>query len=116
MSNDKITSTTEAWESRELGQDEEFVQIARDVNENLIDESLELQMISIRLQKSLIDDFKMLALIHGIGYQPLIKQALKRFAEGEKKCLLRKVAEKLEEDKAHDEELSSTVVEERKVG
>ena len=115
MSNDKIAGTTEAWESRELGQDEEFVQIARDVNEKLIDDSLELQMISIRLQKSLIDDFKKLAQIYGIGYQPLIKQALKRFAEGEKKSLLRKVAAKLEEEKIQDEKQSSTDMEKRKV-
>jgi hypothetical protein len=109
----KIESSPEAWESGELGQDEVYVKVANDINDLVLDEDLELQMISIRLQKSLIEDFKMIAKIHGIGYQPLIRQILKRFADSEKKCLLRKIATQIDNGKdclnGGDEELKKAV-------
>jgi len=85
----RIEGTTEAWENRELGADEHYVRVA-EVDESRIDESLGLQMISIRLQKSLIEDFKQIAKLHGLGYQPLMRQVLARFAESEKKRILNK--------------------------
>lgn len=89
MSNkDKIPGTDEAWESEALGADEKH---ARSVDGNVtkqIDESLGLQMISIRLDKELIESFKMLGTFHGIGYQPLMRDALKRFAESEMKAIV----------------------------
>lgn len=100
----KIESTPESWETGELGRDEQFIKISEDIKQEAIDESLELQMISIRLQKSLIDDMKMIAKLHGLGYQPLIRQILTRFVECEKKQLLRqqyldmKEAEKSDQD------------------
>lgn len=84
----KIPSTAEAWESGKLGEDEKF---AKPVNASLacqIDDSLGLQMISIRLDKGLIDSFKMLGTFHGVGYQPLMRDALKRFAEAEMKAIV----------------------------
>ena len=87
----KIEGTTEAWESRELGADEEFV-ASVDHDDSLIEEAVGLQMISIRLQKSLLEELKMIANINGLGYQPLIKQALKRFVEGEKKMILKQLS------------------------
>lgn len=85
----KIEGTTEAWESRELGMEDEFAKLATNVDHDAVDDALELQMISIRLQKSLIEDFKIIAQLNGIGYQPLIRQILKRFADCEKKKILR---------------------------
>lgn len=85
----KIESTSEAWESGKLGQDEKFVKIAEEIKQDAIDESLELQMISIRLQKSLIEDMKMIAELHGLSYQPLIRQILTRFVDCEKKQILK---------------------------
>lgn len=82
----KIKSTPEAWESGELGEDEKHAEKAK-VDENALDEALELQMISIRLQKSLIDDLKNFALLEGLGYQPLIRRVLQRFVDGEKKMI-----------------------------
>ena len=76
-----IESTEEAWDSRELGATEEFSAIAPDDVQILTDQHLDLQPISIRLEKSLIEDFKLIASIHGIGYQPLMRQILKRFAD-----------------------------------
>lgn len=92
-----IESTTEAWEERQLGADEAFVEICDEFDEKAADEALELKMISIRLQQSLIDDLKAIAEINGIGYQPLIRQILNRFADAEKKKLLREKQSELKD-------------------
>jgi len=89
----KIPATDKAWENGDLGRDEKFVGRADPDTEKQIDRSLDLQMISIRLQKSLIEDFKHIATLNGIGYQPLMRQILKRFVDGEKKKLLRDAAQ-----------------------
>ncbi|TON85013.1 hypothetical protein CGH50_24470 [Vibrio parahaemolyticus] len=81
----------EAWESGKLGRNEEFVRKSNNDGEKL-DDKLGLQMISIRLQKSLIEDLKDIAELNGIGYQPLMKQILKRFVDAEKKKILREMA------------------------
>jgi hypothetical protein len=88
----KIPDTEEAWLSGELGMDEEFVAVASDDAESIINDQLDLQPISIRLEKSLIEDFKLIAAMHGLGYQPLMRQSLKRFADCEKKRILREAA------------------------
>jgi len=47
----------------------------------------------IRLgSETLLDDLKDLVRIHGLGYQPLMKQILTQFVEAEKKRLLREEA------------------------
>ena len=84
----KIIGTDEAWDSEQLGTDESHAQRVSSDLEKQIDESLGLQMISIRLEKSLIDSYKLLAAFHGLGYQPLMRDALKRFAEGEMKAIV----------------------------
>ncbi len=90
----KIPDTDEAWEEGQLGKDERFVKrMDEPDNEKAVDESLGLQMISIRLHKSLIEEFKLIATIHGIGYQTLMRQSLRRFARGEMKRLARDMAE-----------------------
>ncbi|HAN56608.1 MAG TPA: hypothetical protein DCQ77_10720 [Betaproteobacteria bacterium] len=87
-----IPDTEEAWSSGELGRTEEFAAVAPDDFESIVNDHLDLQPISIRLEKSLIEDFKLIAALHGLGYQPLMRQALRRFAECEKKQLLRDAA------------------------
>ena len=89
MSNkDKIPGTEEAWESEQLGADEKYAKAVDGKLTCQIDEALGLQMISIRLEKGLIESFKMLGEFHGIGYQPLMRDALKRFADGEMKAIV----------------------------
>ncbi|MDE9539811.1 hypothetical protein [Xenorhabdus bovienii] len=83
-----IASTDEAWENGELGRSEAHVKVSDDITEDLINEALDLQPISIRLNKSLIEDLKMIADLNGLGYQPLIRQVLNRFANSEKKRIL----------------------------
>ncbi|MES9901673.1 MAG: hypothetical protein ABW168_03195 [Sedimenticola sp.] len=101
----KIDDTPENWDDRTLGADEEFVRVAEEIDASSIDEAVGLQMISIRLQKTLLEDLKVIAKINGIGYQPLIKQILKRFTDAEKKIIIRDYyacQEREDEDKKED--------------
>ncbi len=84
-----ILDTEEAWSSGELGREEEFAAVAPDDVASIVNDHLDLQPISIRLEKSLIEDFKLIATLNGLGYQPLMRQALRRFADCEKKLILR---------------------------
>lgn len=83
-----ITSTDEAWDNRELGCSEAHVKVSDDIGDTELNDALELHPISIRLNKSLIEDLKMIADLNGLGYQPLIRQVLTRFADCEKKRIL----------------------------
>ena len=87
---DKIPASDEAWETGQLGADYTYAKVVQEdpALEAQIDEALELQAISIRLQKSLIDDFKAIASLNGVGYQPLMRQVLNRFVDCEKKRIL----------------------------
>lgn len=67
------------WESGELGASEQHVRKVSPERERAVDDALGLQIISIRLQKALIEELKLIAQNEGIGYQPLIRQILTRF-------------------------------------
>jgi predicted DNA binding CopG/RHH family protein len=75
----------EAWENRELGATESFVRKVSPDREKALDEKLELQIISIRLQKNLIDVLKELAGEDGLGYQPYIRQVLTQHVRNAKR-------------------------------
>ncbi|EKD54770.1 MAG: hypothetical protein ACD_60C00045G0009 [uncultured bacterium] len=75
----------EAWENHELGSTEGFVRKVSSEREKALDKKLELQIISIRLQKSLIEDLKDLAGEDGLGYQPYIRQVLRQYVRNEKR-------------------------------
>ena len=83
MKTQKIEGSVENWESGLLGQDAAHAKRAPKELDQAVDDSLGLQAISIRLSKELIEDYKIIAKMHGIGYQPLMRDALKRFAECE---------------------------------
>ena len=82
MSTSKIESTAETWESRALGASAEHVAVADTSHDLALDEALGLQSISIRLPKQLIDQYKLIAHFHGVGYQPLMRDILTRFVPG----------------------------------
>ena len=90
----QIENTTEAWESGELGRDIKHARVVDKVIGAQIDEALGLQMISIRLEKDLIESYKLLGMKYDIGYQPLMREALKRFVEGEFRLIASEVLEK----------------------
>jgi len=83
-----IKGTTESWENGKLGKDEDYAEPAGLDVELALDEALELKPISIRMPKSLIASLKMIAGYHGIGYQPLMRDALTRFARAEVRDIL----------------------------
>lgn len=97
MNKQRIHASDEAWENRSLGNDENFVEVVGDAQVDVINEASGTQLISIRMQKSLIDDFKMIASLNGsIGYQTLMKQIMQRFVCSEKKRIFNElVSEKL---------------------
>ena len=101
----EMTNTPEAWESGELGQSLEHVRVAPSKLASEIDDALGLQMISIRLDKELIDMFKLLGGKYQMGYQPLMREALKRFVDGELKMVALEALEKqsLARSKSKDE-------------
>lgn len=105
----KILDTSEAWESGELGTNE-FHAIKYDSTDDTeIDEALGLQMISIRLEKQLLTDLKAIAQYQGLGYQPLIRQILNRFATSEMKQMAREaLAESVKAHKAKDKPLEKS--------
>ena len=75
----KVRDTVEAWESRALGADEPYVQVADDAHSVALDEALGMQSISIRLPKQLISQYNLIAHFHGVGYQPLMRDVMARF-------------------------------------
>lgn len=84
-SHDEIGSHPESddgkqWDRKELGASAEHVRKSSKEREEEVDEKLGLKMISIRLQAELIEKMKTLAERDGIGYQPLIRQVLNRYA------------------------------------
>jgi hypothetical protein len=77
---DRLTADAELWEMGQLGASFEYAQPASDEEQRQIDEGLGLQLISMRLNKSLIEQFKQLADLEGIGYQPLMRHVLTSYA------------------------------------
>lgn len=84
-------SGLEAWENRDLGADEAHVAVAPERGAAL-DAALDLHPVSIRLQKSLVENLKALAHLHGLGYQPLIRQILTRWVDSELRMMVAKRA------------------------
>jgi len=88
MTTDRFQESVEAWEEGKLGREKKHAEKADASAEKALDEALAMQMISIRLQKHLIEDLKNIAKMNGIGYQPLIRQLLTRFVKAEYKRML----------------------------
>ena len=102
----KIEGSTDNWDNELLGNDEQFAAIAEDVTSESVDDMLALQMISIRLQKSMIQDLKNIAQVNNLGgYQPLIRRVLERFIEAEMKAIARETMKiAIETEVAYEEE------------
>ena len=84
----RIPASDEAWESGELGDDPKFATIFEGDIQPQVDEAIAMQPISIRLPKSLVETYKLLGQKHGLGYQPLMRRVLIRFADAEMKLVL----------------------------
>jgi uncharacterized protein (DUF4415 family) len=95
----KIENSAEAWENGDLGNDLKHAKVVDKKIGTQIDEALGLQMISIRLEQDLIESFKLLGTKYDMGYQPLMREALKRFVEGEFKLIASEALEKQRAEK-----------------
>lgn len=88
-----VPETPEPWENGQLGRDCEQVEKAPPELMKEVEGALELQMISIRFQKQLIEELKMIADYRGMGYQPLIREVVTRFARAEMMVIARELQE-----------------------
>ena len=97
MTKATIRASDEAWDDETLGADPDYMKVADDALESIVDEAAGTQLISIRLQKSMIESFKVIAASNnGIGYQTLMKQILQRFIDSEMKRVWNEhIAEKI---------------------
>lgn len=78
---EELSADHERWDNRELGASAEHIGFVSGEEEKEIDDGLGLQLISIRLNKALIEQLKGLAKLEGSGYQPLIRQVLTKYAK-----------------------------------
>jgi predicted DNA binding CopG/RHH family protein len=104
---DKHASGVDAWDSGDLGRDEQFVKLADPSALTALEKALNLKMISIRLPEDLIENLKLIGLANNVGYQPLIRDVLDRFVVCEIKQMMqdaikrrKEQSKKLEQEKA----------------
>ncbi len=81
----KIPGSTGNWESGKLGLNKATAKVVSREEATAVDQSAGLNMhpISIRLPVELISQMKEIAEHHGIGYQPLIRDVIHRWAVSE---------------------------------
>ena len=93
MRENLIVGTSDAWDDGALGRSAEHAKVVNKDIAEAIDNSMGLKSISLRLQESLIEDLKTIAMVNGMGYQPLIRTVLTRFAESELRQIAKHQAE-----------------------
>jgi hypothetical protein len=69
----------DAWEQGDAGLSAAHVQAAPPEIEKAIDDGLDLAPVTMRLQKSLVEQLKELASRNGLGYQPFVRQILTQY-------------------------------------
>jgi len=106
MATKKIEGTAEAWENDLLGVDPKHAKKS-ELDDKTADEAMDLQMISIRLQKALLVDLKQIAAAYGIGYQPLMKQVLRRYVDSEMRQMVNEcIIERMNEEAPAKEQVA----------
>ena len=67
------------WEDGTLGRSLEHTEAAPKEVDQAIDDALGLVPITLRLQKSLVEQLKVIAASNGLGYQPFVRQILTQY-------------------------------------
>ena len=93
MSTSSNVTGRQPWEALDIDLEEHIVAATEEQTAE-IDNALGLQMISIRLQRPLIYNLKMIAEYHSVGYQPLIRDLLNRFVKSELGNIVREIETK----------------------
>lgn len=73
---ERFDKDSELWDSKQLGATLEHAQSSSDEYEKVLDNATGLQLLSFRIQRSIIEQLKELAKLEGIGYQPLMRRVL----------------------------------------
>lgn len=86
----KIKGTADNWESGKLGTSAEHAVAATAEEADAIRKAtgLNMQLISMRLPQDLLTLLKEIAAYHGVGYQPMVRDLLHRWAAGEIRTIL----------------------------
>ena len=82
----------EPWDNGDLGTSEHARRVAPEIEKEIMT-GLGLQPISLRLPQQLIKDLKFIADYRAIGYQPLMRDVLMRWA----RCEMSQIAHELKE-------------------
>ena len=92
---DSVFDNSDQWNSRELGAEESFVKksgMPKKLKAKLNERSNQkMQLISMRLPISLIENLKEIGEQEGLGYQSLAREVLQRFAEAENRKQINKL-------------------------
>lgn len=96
----KIEGSIENWEKGVLGMDMESAERVSAEEAAAIDKAAGMQLISIRLERDLISALKSIAKYHGIGYQPMVRDLLRRFAISETKDVYSKLLDEAKKKEA----------------
>lgn len=73
---DELDADNGLWESKQLGASMEHAKPASVEDDKALDNDLGLAPISLRLQKEVVAQLKLLAKQEGLGYQTYIRQLL----------------------------------------
>lgn len=86
---DRLMADADRWgPGGDMGNSEAHAARSTPQLEAEAEHALGMKLISIRLDQSLLRDLKEIAAHHGIGYQPMVRDLLKRFARAEIKTIL----------------------------
>ena len=92
---DSVFDDVDQWNSRELGAEESFVKksgMPKKLKAKLNERSNQkMQLISMRLPISLIENLKEIGNQEGLGYQSLAREVLQRFADAENRKQINKL-------------------------
>lgn len=91
--NEEMKEKADQWDSGELGRSDEHAErVAPDIEKEVMS-ALGLQPVSLRLPQQLIKDLKFIAEYRAIGYQPVMRDVLMRWA----RCEMSQIAHELKE-------------------
>lgn len=76
---EKFDKDNELWDSKKLGASAEHAVPVPPEFEKALDEATGLQLLSFRIQKSIIEQLKQLSKLEGIGYQPLMRKVITKY-------------------------------------
>lgn len=80
MAGTEVVDDNDPWDSGEPGRPAEHAKWVDAEKAAAADESLGLQLISLRLHRDLLRQLKTIAEYRGVGYQPMIRDVLSRWA------------------------------------